>query len=357
MLVAYVYCLTHSHRVPSPGRTPDLDEARTERVQVRLSEHERAAFDRASALAGLSIGEWLRITGLTAAGAGELLAQLRRVAPSLSERVDIERRRRVMEARHGTLTPIWTHGPHAHCTVEQLVSEPIVYEAALVMHVLPRELPYGGDEAWPPKKGAPAIMVSELRDRGPRDLYEEVKARREAVIPALLPKNLGGSVRRAHAYEGGYQMDAAIATYAINDREPTKPHAWAKLTRSGRIETTLELRVEGREKEIDLHPFVDLASILGPQLRLIDELGATFPIAVGLSLYGVKGKRLRGPALEDPQPDMYPLGRAVIDDEVFLPIVEVANADADARAVLQRPLDALWQACGLRECHVARQLA
>jgi hypothetical protein len=334
----------------NPGRVPELDEARSERVQVRLSEHERAAFGRASSLAGLSVGEWLRVAGLTAAGAGDLLAQLRRIEPSLVERLDTERRRRVMESRNGVLTPIWTHGPRANCAPDELRSENLRYDAAIVMHVLPAVFPYEPDEVWPPAKGQPRIRAADLNLPGylPKEFVEEIDARRAAIVKGLLPPRLGATVRKEWAFEDGCILPAAVATNAMSDREPTKPHAYAVMRHTGRIETALELR-RGDARELPLTPFGDLASILASQLSVLVNLGAPGPFALSLSLFGVKGRRLLGTGFDES--DRLVLGAPLGSDEFFLPIVEVTGPEVDTRRALTRPLDALWQAGGHPEAH------
>ncbi len=319
-------------------------------MQVRLSDAERAAFDRAASLAGLSVGEWLRVAGLTAAGEGELLAQLRRLEPSLVEWLGAQLRRRMAESRQGALTPKWTHGPRRGCPVEELVTEPITYVSAVLALVLPAAPLSAPDEVWPPRKGEPRTRLADLPQYLPRDFMRDRETRLAEIVGGLLEPGIGLDVRRAWAFEKGYTMDAAVATNAMDNREPTKPHAYAVLRPTGRIETGLELR-DGRE--LYLGSFDDLVSSLARQLRLLDSLGVAWPIAIGISLFGVKGRQLRGPGVDDPL--RYVVGSPLPTDEIVLPIVEIAGPEVDLRVALRPPLDALWQEGGLRECHLLRR--
>lgn len=45
---------------PRRGRPPRADRAATERIELRVTRLERAAYEHAAAQAGLSISEWMR---------------------------------------------------------------------------------------------------------------------------------------------------------------------------------------------------------------------------------------------------------------------------------------------------------
>jgi hypothetical protein len=325
------------------GRSPELDEARRARVEVRLSNPERSAIEDAAGRVGLSVGEWLRVTALTAAGAGDLLSQLRRIEPSLVERVDADRRRRVLSPR-ASVAPIWTHGPHPHCRVEEMASERLTYEAEIRMDVRPSFFPHEPDEVWPPKRGEPRLRARDLRDPPP-GFDAEMRARRAGLTEGLLDPVVGLRIMSAWAWEHGYKVDAVVATNALEDRGPNQPHAFALLRHGGEIETALQLRPG---EQADLSDLADLRPILQRQLRLLHDLGAEGPFAVAVSLHGARGSRLRGPAIDRLD---FALGSPITEDHLFLPIVEVPTAD-DAVAALRQPLDALWQESGLQRCHL-----
>lgn len=336
--------------MPQPGRVPDLDEPRRARVEMRLSDRERVAVDRAAADAGLSVGEWLRVTALTAAGASDLITQLRRVEPSLADRLAALQRRRTMEIPQGAMAPFWTHGPTAHCSMEECVSERLAFPSALVLHAQATSIPWGPDEVWPPAHGRPRVRGSELPERVPRAFHEELMARRAAIAPNLMDPKMGLHTRTAWAVEDGCSIDAVVVTNAMDDRGPTKPHGYAVFRRIGLVEAVFELRANGTELALDSFP--DLPALLERHLDLLVGVGAEWPIVVGISLVGVKGWQLRGPSLEDA--NRYVWGTPLPRGEISLPIVELAERPADLRVALRRPLDALWHEGGLRECHLLR---
>lgn len=336
--------------VPHPGRTPDLDEPRRARVEMRLSDRERVAVDRAAAEAGLSVGEWLRVTALTAAGASELVAQLRRVEPSLAERLETLQRRRMMEIPQGAMTPFWTHGPSANCRIDDCITERLAYPCAILFHVQATSIPLAPDDASPAARGRPSAESSDLAEGVPHTFQDEPTSRRATIAAKLIDPRMHVRVRPAFAVEGSHTIPAVVATMAMDDRGPTKPHAYAVLRRAGIVEAALELRPE--RGELPLHPFGDLPALLERYLDLLEGLDAQWPIVVGVSLVGVKGCRLRGPSLDDAH--RYVWGTPLSRDEIALPVVELSKRPADVRAALRKPLDALWHEGGLRECQLVR---
>ena len=45
---------------PRRGRPPRTDKAATERIEIRVTRLERAAWEHAAAQAGISVSEWVR---------------------------------------------------------------------------------------------------------------------------------------------------------------------------------------------------------------------------------------------------------------------------------------------------------
>ena len=227
-----------------------------------------------------------------------------------------------------------------------MASERLTYEAEIRMDVRPSFFPHEPDEVWPPKRGEPRLRARDLRDPPP-GFDAEMRARRAGLIEGLLDPVVGLRIMSAPAWELGYKVDAVVATNALEDRGPSKPHAFALLRHGGEIETALQLRSAERDSP-DLADLANLRRILERQLRLLYDLGAEGPFAVAVSLHGARGSRVRGPAIDRPD---FALGSPITEDHLFLPIVEVPTAD-DAVAALRQPLDALWQESGLQRCHL-----
>lgn len=340
------------------GRAPELSEARRSRIELRLHESERRVLDEAALRAGLPLGEWLRVVGLTSAGAGEMLQQLKRVEPSKLDRLDSLVRRRIPELRDGEGTPFWTYVPPSvrHPQVTDRVSERVRYESGIAMFVAPAALAWRENEIWPPSRHAKAMTSTEINEGiaagriDSREIHKEIEARRKLAHEMLAMPSLGIRVMHARMYESGYALNAIVASGAIEEYAPVAPHAHAMLRRNGLFESVIALDAK-RGAELSLDRIAHLPELLGRELGLLHEIGATTPYLLSLVAFGVQGRTLRGPS-PDPERNDYVRGTPIADDIVMLPVVAISDASADPLEVLRRPLDALWQKAGLRECQL-----
>ena len=309
---------------------------------------------------GLPLGEWLRVLALTAAGAGEMLGQLRRVEASRRDRLDSFVRRRIPELREGVGTPFWTRAPAGvrRPQVTELTTERINYGAGIAMFIDPSKLSWRLEEIWPPSRHAAPMTAREIKEGvaagtiDSRELYREIEGRRAATAEMLNMRSLGRCVKRAHMYEQGFELDAILASDASEEHEQVKPHAHAMVRRSGAAESVIALDAK-RGAELSLDRIARLPELLGRELSLLHELGAEVPYLLSVVVFGVQGRTLRGPSPDRDIRD-YVRGTPLADDVVVLPIVEITDPAAEPLDVLRQPLDALWQEAGLRECHLTR---
>jgi hypothetical protein len=304
------------------GRPPELGEARSARLELRLHEIEREAIERAALNAGLATGEWARSVLLTAGGSTELLAQLRRVEGSPEQRLEMIRQRRLAEIVAGRRTPFYSLQGRG------TPAKSMRFEHGVALHLAPRMV------SWPPASlfalsGGEAIRES---DRLSRDLCSR-----------LLPHHGSPDVHSTTVIEDGYICPGAIlATAELNGRGP--PTGFSYLQRSGVLETVLSEHILPPAK---LWPLLvaDLRLILASQLEALQIIGAVAPIVMGISLFGVHDLEVVVRRGFEPY-----LPKRLHGDEHFLPLVTAPGWDVDARDMLRKPLDALWRVAGYESC-------
>jgi len=327
------------------GRPPELKSARQTRAGLRLHDDERLALRAAADRAGLPLGEWLRVVGLTAAGRSDLLEQLSRVRLSREEELDVFRRRRTEEIADGLRTPTWNPYPAHLAEDPSQVSKNIAFEAALVLHVWPSQFRWDPQAVWPPAREDLSRPGADIRRSLSR---RDIEARRQAVGDALLEKPSFSRLIFAFHSEDGFLLNTVLATDAALSEHKVRPYAYAFLRRNGTIEAAFSLDRDMDKEQLDLGLLGRLPQRVSAYVTLLDQLGGEAPAYVAISLHGVRGRTVHGPD----ESGRYRGGSPLAKDVVNLPVVQVSDPTEDVAEALRRPLDALWHTCGLRECQV-----
>jgi hypothetical protein len=130
----------------------------------------------------------------------------------------------------------------------------------------------------------------------------------------------------------------------VNPGAGGKIDSYLQVFRDGRIESVDSRTMIGRGREDGLpgpKSARDLVSFLGHLVRLIDALEMNPPIAVELSLSGLKGAPLLVEAAD--------VGRG-FDQDLLLAEIVIGDLKEDVRQLARPALDIIWQAAGSAGC-------
>ena len=193
--------------------------------------------------------------------------------------------------------------------------------------------------AFPMADGAKVVVHSIPVRRDPYAINIDVgRADRSALVP------LGG-----WSQHPTYDFDGA---YSVMPGPRDAARGYAALFRMGMIEAVDTALVPSRSYVEGVPRFIPSASVAGAIivgtrrfLAVQQAAGVAAPVAIGVSLLGVKGFWL---AVDDQRRTL--LAHEVTEEDLIFPEVIVRDLAVDVMALLRSTFDQLWNAAGLASC-------
>jgi hypothetical protein len=125
--------------------------------------------------------------------------------------------------------------------------------------------------------------------------------------------------------------------------------SYLQVFRSGALESVNTLAQRQNTPRENRIPFLDIElrmlQVLPQYFSVLQCLGLRPPVVLGLSLTGVMGRRIEIPSVVASS-SVYPRGKPIREDTLFLPEAVVATFDCDLGEVLKPAFDGAWRAAG-----------
>lgn len=129
-------------------------------------------------------------------------------------------------------------------------------------------------------------------------------------------------------------------------RSGGQTHAYLQIFRTGVLETVDALLISSSPDHGDVINALNLERTLTDftrgYIRLIQHMASEFPVAVMITLVGVRGFKVQKDWSENREDGRHPIDR----DTLVLPRILVEDADTDLTAVLRPAFDVMWNAAG-----------